>query len=69
MSLTIATAYVCVDCEAIGPSSRCCSMCGSLQLWPLARFLNRTDPCGGSAIEAVVSIGNQHSTEEEGVAA
>ena len=68
MSLTIATAYVCVDCEAIGPSSRCCPVCGSLQLWPLAKFLNRTDPCG-SEIEAVVSIGGTTARDEEGMAA
>ena len=64
MSLTIQTAYVCVDCEAIGPSSRCCPVCGSLQLWPLAKFLNRADPCG-SEIEA----GGTTEQDEEGGAA
>jgi hypothetical protein len=53
--MTIATAYACADCGTLGESSQQCD-CGSKQLWPLAKWLDRKQEVRGETHETGTSI-------------
>ena len=35
-------AYLCLDCETLGSNSRSCESCGSIAVYALARFIDRS---------------------------
>ncbi len=43
-AMPIEIAFLCANCDTVGNSPESCPVCGSTQLLPLARILNRPAP-------------------------
>lgn len=42
ISIPLASAFLCMDCDVIGNDGKFCTFCLSIALHPISSFLNRT---------------------------